>query len=186
MKRNPVLLCTGLLLLPCCGCTSGSSAAADESSVTDTAVTTAAETASAAHTTAGTTITAAADASAECPETDRNTTTASAVFQGGIGDEANAETPLPEFFVYRFQPDAFSVRLAGGNYQTVLWDFSEAFSHRIDEEYHLEDQDGDGYFDLFIPASYDEESHITGYFVFLWNPVEEKFLTEPLTVDAAE
>ena len=105
------------------------------------------------------------------------------MFQGGIGDEKDAYTPKAEFFTYRFQPDAFSARLAGGTYQTVSCDLSEAMKHNIDAEYYLSDHDRDGWLDLFLPAVY-EDDKVSSYFVFLWTPTDEKFLTAPLTIDA--
>ena len=185
MKQLLSLLCCGLLLLPCCGCTSDASQPGQELSKADTvstlssALTAAAE----SQTTAAASVTSAVPGETE-QSAHRDDSAVSTAFQGGIGDEEHAETPKPEFFVYRFQPDAFSARLAGGNYQTVEWDFSEAFSHQIDAEYFLEDQNEDGCFDLYIPASYDADANITAYYVFLWDPNHEKFMTEPVTAEA--
>ena len=182
MKKIFSVLCGGLLLLPCCGCTSDTSQSVQELSKADTvsALSSALTAAAESQTTAAASVTSAVPAETE-QSAQRDD---SAAFQGGIGDEEHAETPKPEFFVYRFQPDAFSARLAGGNYQTVEWDLSEAFSHQIDAEYFLEDQNEDGCFDLYIPASYDADAKITAYYVFLWDPNIEKFLTEPVTAEA--
>ena len=54
--------------------------------------------------------------------------TVTTLFQGGIGGERNADNPQPEYFVYRFQPEDISVRLSGGTYQVLKYDFSAVFA----------------------------------------------------------
>ena len=172
-----------LCLLPCSGCTS------DTSTTSSTIVTVESSTASAtmqrttASSSASTTV---KTTSSDSDSSDTETSEASeftTLFQGGIGEEKDASTPRPEFFTYRFQPDAFSARLAGGNYQTVSCDLSEAMQHNIDAEYYLADHDHDEWLDLYLPAAYEDEK-VSSYFVFLWNPTDEKFLTASLTIDA--
>ena len=182
MKKALMMFAVLFMLLPCSGCTSDTSSSAAEKSETMTS-TRASDTSAAAETKAVTSDTTVTTADTEMnSEPDESTVTAG--FQGGIGGEQNAETPKPEFFIYRFQPDAFSARLAGGNYQTVACDLSAAFAHQIDAEYFLEDYDQDGCYDLYIPASYDADSRVLSYYVFCWDSAAELFRTEPLTVNA--
>ena len=183
MNRMLIGSAAVLCLLPCSGCTSDtnmspSSIVAVESATAST--TTQCTTASSFASTAVKTTTSESD-SADSESSDAAEVTT--LFQGGIGDEKDASTPKPEFFTYRFQPDAFSARLAGGNYQTVPCDLSAAMQHNIDAEYYPSDHDSDGWLDLFLPAGYEDEK-VSSYFVFLWNPTDEKFLTAPLTIDA--
>lgn len=165
-----------LWMLPCCGCTSdpGSSSAATTETSTALPVTTAVT--SSAETVSATTVTES-DESEPAPE--NQATDSAEPFQGGIGDERNAATPLPEYFAYRFQPDSFSARLAGGNYQTISYDLSEAIQHTIEADYYLDDYDSDGDYDLYLPVKY-EDSKVSRYAVFCWDSDSEKFLTEPV------
>ena len=169
MKLNPILYIVCPLPLICCGCSSESANTAEigkQSETTavalhsETTTQTIAVTVSQSHTTL---------AIAGDPKR----------FQGGIGGEQDANTPKPEFFSYWFQPDAFSARLAGGNYQTVSYHLSEAFRHNIDEEYFLFDYDADGDYALYLPDVYDDQ-RVSKYMVFLWDSENEKFCTEPL------
>lgn len=102
-------------------------------------------------------------------------------FQGGIGGEEHAETPLPEYFTYRFLPDSVTMRLAGGNYQAILYDFSETVAH--DAYYYLNDYNDDGYFDLCAPVKYDGD-RISTCAVFLWKPEDGKFSETPILDEA--
>ena len=184
MNRKLLAGIAAFFLLPCCGCTSvkhesSADSAAEaiiETTISSNRMTASAETGTTAIETDSLT---ASDDAQSLSEADATT-----LFQGGIGLEKDAATPKPEFFSYRFQPDAFTARLAGGNYQTVLCDLSEAMQHQIDTEYYLSDYDSDGCFDLYLPTSYDGEV-VRTYWVFLWNPTDEKFLTEPISVGAA-
>lgn len=184
MNRKLIAEVAAFCLLPCCGCTSVTGESSSESAAESASCTTvssnrttaSAETGTTAHETDMPSMTDKAQSLSE-PDT-------TTLFQGGVGLEKDAATPKPEFFSYRFQPDAFTARLAGGNYQTVLCDLSEAMQHQIDTEYYLADYDSDGFFDLYLPASYDGED-VRTYWVFLWNPTDEKFPTEPISVGAA-
>lgn len=98
-------------------------------------------------------------------------------FQGGIGGEEHAETPLPEYFRYRFDPTSVAMRLAGGTYQVISYDFSQTFAH--ESYYYLRDHNEDGYFDLYAPIEYDGD-YIVTCAVFLWNPESGKFADEPV------
>ena len=182
MNKTLIVLAGGALLLPCCGCTSDVSSESDADNPQTTVTSSTAVTES--ETTVSTSDTTTTDIVTNRPDSQPDETEAVTMFQGGIGDEQSAETPKPEFFVYRFQPDGFAVRLAGGTYQTVSCDLSAAFDHRIDEEYYLDDFDHDGDFDLYIPASYDDDAHVLSYYLFCWNAGEEKFLSDPQIVQA--
>lgn len=167
-----------LWILPCCGCTAEPASSSEHT----------AETAGTTTVTTAVTVTEQTTLTSEMPETDESDpdeqeTENTGLFQGGIGDERNAATPLPEFFAYRFQPDSFSARLAGGNYQTIPYDLSEAFQHTIDTDYYLADYDSDGDYDLYLPIKY-EENKVSRYAVFCWDSVSEKFQTEPVIVGA--
>lgn len=183
MNKALLPLAATFLILPCFGCTSDTDSSSSENTETAPPLTYMNTTAAENETTALQSETNSATAAISADQ-QGNAAETSAFFQGGIGDEEHAETARPEFFVYRFQPSGFSARLAGGNYQTVTCDLSAAIEHRIDEEYYLEDYDIDGYYDLYIPASYDTDEIVLSYYVFCWNPAEELFRTEPLTVQA--
>lgn len=104
-------------------------------------------------------------------------------FQGGIGGEEHANTPLPEYFNYRFVAESVTMRLAGGNYQAISYDFSETVAHNA--YYYLNDYNNDGYFDLYAPVKYDGERIITCA-VFLWNPETGKFTETPILYNEPE
>ena len=182
MNKRLFLSASCMILPVLCGCTAAPPESQQAAS-SDAATAATAEPASTSAETAAACITdntSAASSDAPASETAAAITT---VFQGGIGGEQYADTPSPEYFSYRFQPDALSVRQAGGTYQIVSCDLSAAFAHDIDAEYRLADHNADGAYDLFIPAAYHDDT-ITEYLVFLWNPDEKKFLTEPVTVSA--
>lgn len=108
------------------------------------------------------------------------------LFQGGIGDERNVDTPLPEYFVYRFQPSSVSVRLAGGIYQVLSYDFSPIFEvERESIGFYLDDYNADGFYDLYAPIRYDGDE-IHEYAVFLWDSGQDKFAEEPILTGASE
>lgn len=180
MKHTSVMLAVSLLVLPCIGCSSGQSETADAPDSHDTS--------SISETVSGTFSTSASADSQTDPtltvtlpeQTESAHTT---LFQGGIGGEEDAATPKPEFFSYMFQPDAVTARIAGGNYQTISCDLSEACQHRPEDDYYLDDYDTDGDFDLYLPKHY-EGDRVASYSIFLWNAENEKFSTEPIYVDA--
>lgn len=148
----------------CCGC------AADSVPSQDTAETTAM------------TVSTEATAETEAP----NTAAATELFQGGIGDERSADIPLPEHFVYRFHEDSVSVRLAGGTYQVLSYDFSAIFEQERDAvAFYLDDFNTDGAYDLFAPIRYDDDEILT-YAVFLWDSEQERFTEEPFIYEPAK
>ena len=98
-------------------------------------------------------------------------------FQGAIGGEEHGNTPLPEYFLYAFQPEVVTMKLAGGSYQKIAYDFSVMLEH--DAFYFCKDYNEDGYFDLIVPVEYDGE-YIKRCAVFCWNAETAKFETEPL------
>ena len=108
MNKTLIVLAGGALLLSCCGCTSdvSSESAADNPQTTVTSSTAATESENAVSTSDTTNTDIVTN-----PDSQPDVTEAVTMFQGWIGDEQTAETPKPEFFVYRFQPDGFAVRL---------------------------------------------------------------------------
>ncbi len=98
--------------------------------------------------------------------------------QGGQGGEAHADEPEPLYFNYRFAPDCVTMRLAGGNYQTIFYDFEAAVEHDVDSLYYLDDFDFDGSNDLAVPVIF-ADSNIT-YAIFLWNKETMFYEEEPI------
>ncbi len=98
-------------------------------------------------------------------------------FQGAIGGEEHGNTPLPEYFIYAFQPEVVTMKLAGGSYQKIAYDFSVMLEH--DAFYYCKDYNEDGYFDLIVPIEYDRDC-IKRCAVFCWKAETAKFETEPL------
>lgn len=98
--------------------------------------------------------------------------------QGGQGGEEHASDPAPLYFTYRFFPDSVSMRLAGGNYQTIFYDFAAAAEHDVDSLYHLTDYNFDRIPDLAVPVIF-ADRNIT-YAVFLWLPETSRFDPEPI------
>lgn len=150
---------TALLIL-CCGCAARSSPPEEPEQTTTTAAST-----------------------ATSVSTESTETTVTTLFQGGIGDERNANTPRPEYFVYRFQTSAVSVRLAGGTYQVLSYDFSQIFeTERESIGFYLDDYNTDGAYDLFAPVQYDGDN-ILAYAVFLWDSGQDKFAEDPIIIE---
>lgn len=180
MKKLPFILALGglLLLTGCSGQSSGESAALPtESAMSEqtierpvpeiTTAATLAETttaASATETTASLTTTAATGAAEPLITTLSAATTEQL---GGQGGEENAETPDPRYFNYIISPDAISMRLAGGNYQTLRWDFTEHLEKYPEGKYTLDDIDFDGHPDLFIPVRGLDTPNVQ-YAVYRW------------------
>lgn len=100
------------------------------------------------------------------------------VSQGGEGGEEHGNDPDPSYFNYRFLPDGVSMRLAGGNYQVIPYDFSDMVIRGTVDYYFIEDINFNGSPDLFAAASFQNSDII--YAVFLWNPETLHFETEPL------
>ena len=98
--------------------------------------------------------------------------------QGGEGGEDHASDPDPEFFTYRFFPESVSMRLAGGNYQTIFYDFKAALEHDVNALFHLDDVNFDQHPDLFVPVEFDSQNITSA--VFLWNPDTMYFQSEPI------
>ena len=105
------------------------------------------------------------------------TTVSTTVVQGGQGGEQHAADPNPLYFNYRFSPERVSMRLAGGNYQTILYDFEAAIEHDVDSLYSLTDYNFDGNPDLCVPVIF-ADANIT-YAVFLWDADMMYFTNEP-------
>ncbi len=96
---------------------------------------------------------------------------------GGEGGEEHGNDPQPENFTYLFLPDSVSMRLAGGNYQTISYDFSALIDSGIEPFYYLEDLNLDGSLDLAVAE--DDYSEYTFYSYFFWNAETRKFEEKP-------
>jgi|GEM_PF-2397696 len=183
----------GILLLTGCG-NNETSAAEGSTEVTETGLTAVTTEAPVPATTAAPTITTAAEtttaaATSETAESTSTTLPPLATAQnilttqqaGGQGGEEHAEDPEPLYFSYRFAADFVSMRLAGGNYQTIYYDFSEAAAREdIEELYTLSDFDFDGNPDLAVPVQFANAN--TVYAIFLWNPETMYYEEEPLQI----
>lgn len=99
-------------------------------------------------------------------------------YQGGDGGEEHAETPLPQYFTYRFFESGLSVRLAGGNYQSLSVDLSDMSPEDAESGYYLFDSDFDGDLDLSVPTVY-TDSH-KEFAVFLWDDASAHFAETPV------
>lgn len=99
-------------------------------------------------------------------------------YQGGDGGEEHAETPLPEYFTYRFYENGFSARLAGGMYQALEVDLSAVSPLDAEQGYYLCDSDYDGDLDLSVPVLYTESQK--RFAVFLWDSGSAHFAEEPV------
>ena len=104
-------------------------------------------------------------------------TTAIRIINGGEGGEEHAQEPLPLYFDYRFYDDSVAVRLAGGTYQSLQYDFSETLRHGAAEQYTLLDFNFDGSDDLAVPVKWDGAN--TTWAVFFWEPDSLHFRSEP-------
>lgn len=202
MKRNVILPLLGAVLLTACGeaqaepvSTQQTTAAATTAVSTGTTAqpeaTTAAVSAAAAGSTVQTTSAAVTQTSllsvtSKMPET---TTAASALtvpvtettvtrLQGGGGGEEHAEDIDPLYFNYLFGEDEAAVRLAGGTYQVIPYDFGDALEHDVDTLYYLQDADFDGDLDLCVPVHFADTD--TEYAVFRWGADTKQFDVQPV------
>ena len=100
--------------------------------------------------------------------------------KGGQGGEEHAEDIDPLYFDYRFSDTGVSMRLAGGNYQTINYNFSRAIEHDVDSLYTLDDFNFDGNPDLAVPVEFDN-ANVT-YAIFLWNPESFYYEEEPILI----
>lgn len=87
--------------------------------------------------------------------------------QGGNGGEEHAQDIDPLYFNYLFGETEAALRLAGGTYQVLSYDFSEALENDVESKYYLEDADFDGDLDLCVPVHFSGAD--TEQAVFLWN-----------------
>lgn len=187
MKQSlPCLLLCGLL---CTGCT-GKTTNPESSQQTETAApdpaTAAASTETATEITTATSSSVPADTTSstdpEQPEAAETLFTAPEIsapdYQGGDGGEEHAETPLPQYFTYRFFENGVSMRLAGGNYQSLETDLSEVTQLQAETEYYLYDSDFDGDLDLSVPVRLTDAEK--AYAVFLWDDADAHFKAEPV------
>ncbi len=102
-------------------------------------------------------------------------------YQGGDGGEEHAETPLPQYFTYRFYENGVSVRLAGGTYQSMEADLSAVSPLDAELGYYLYDSDFDGDLDLSVPVMYNNAQKY--YAVFLWDSDDAHFAKTPVLLD---
>ena len=89
-----------------------------------------------------------------------------------------ADTPLPEYFTYRFYENGFSARLAGGMYQALEADLSAVSPLDAETGYYLCDSDFDGDLDLSVPVLYTESQK--RFAVFLWDADTAHFAETPV------
>ena len=109
------------------------------------------------------------------------TTTVTEAVHGGQGGEEHGDDPEPIYFNYRFTEEAVSMRLAGGNYQSIAFDFTEMLGHANGAElYTLTDYNFDGTPDLAVPTHWDGDN--VYYIVFIWDPETEKYNEDGLTM----
>ncbi len=94
--------------------------------------------------------------------------------------QAHGDTPYPTYFNYRFSPDGITVRLSGGNYQSLHLDLSEAIDHNLDFLYRLEDFNFDGNPDLVVPVQFGTSNVLYG--VLIWNPDTAQFHRQPIHI----
>lgn len=107
-------------------------------------------------------------------------TTVTEAVLGGQGGEEHGEDPAPLYFNYRFSEDAVSMRLAGGNYQSVSYDFSKTVAHAAGRDiYTLADFNFDGEYDLCVPVDWDGDN--VYHAVFLWDNETSRFSETPLS-----
>ncbi len=102
------------------------------------------------------------------------TTTVTEAVLGGQGGEEHGMDPAPLYFNYRFSEDAVSMRLAGGTYQSISYDFSKTVEHAAGKDiYSLADYNFDGELDLSVPVDWDGDN--VYYAVFLWDTEATRF-----------
>lgn len=99
-------------------------------------------------------------------------------YRGGDGGEEHAQTPLPEYFTYRFYGNGLSARLAGGLYQALELDLSSVSPLDAETRFYLKDTDLDGDLDLSVPVLYTDVQKI--YAVFFWNAESAHYSESPL------
>ena len=101
--------------------------------------------------------------------------------QGGEGGEEHADDPDPNYFVYQFSPEGVAVRLSGGNYQSIAYDFSKTAENGIEKDFFLLDMSFDGCPDLFVPV--EKKDDTVTYAVFVWNSEAKKYAETPILLD---
>ncbi len=100
--------------------------------------------------------------------------------QGGEGGEEHAEDTEPLYFNYMFGEYEVAMRLAGGTYQVIGYDFTEALEHGVESLYYLQDADFDGDLDLCVPVQF--SSGNIDYAIFLWNQQTAYYEEQPLRI----
>lgn len=187
MKQSlPCLLLCGLLCTGCTGKTTNPESPQQTETAAPDPATAAASTGTATEITTATSSSVPADTTSstdpEQPEAAETLFTAPEIsapdYQGGDGGEEHAETPLPQYFTYRFFENGVSMRLAGGNYQSLEADLSEVTQLQAETEYYLYDSDFDGDLDLSVPVRLTDAEK--AYAVFLWDDADAHFKPEPV------
>lgn len=150
---------------------------AQSAAVTTTAVTAASEKQTAA--TAVQTVRTTASSTSFVPVYTVTQTSVS-LEQGGNGGEEHAEDIDPLYFNYLFGEDEMALRLAGGTYQVLTYDFTEALEHDVHSQYYLKDADFDGDLDLCVPVHFGNSN--TEYAIFCWNAKTEYYDEQPVLI----
>lgn len=175
-----VLLLTGCFL--CCGCTASKPEQSRPESGSPPPIQTGAAAAPVQTDAAAETLAVNTDPALSSPEEPAVLIPAPEIsqpdYQGGDGGEEHAETPLPEYFTYRFYENGFSARLAGGMYQALEADLSAVSPLDAETGYYLYDSDFDGDLDLSVPVLYTESQK--RFAVFLWDADTAYFAETPV------
>ena len=106
--------------------------------------------------------------------------TTATLLQGGGGGEEHAEDIDPLYFNYLFGEDEAALRLAGGTYQVIGFDFSEALDHEVDSLYYLQDADFDGDYDLCVPVHFANSN--VEHAIFRWNAETQHYDEQPVLI----
>lgn len=204
MKWMYLLPAAGMLALTACGSAPANSevttaaaqttaAETTASAVTETTAVSTMQTVSAASTAAAETTQPAVTSQTDATMTGSVTVTyATAAFvpvytfttveekreQGGEGGEEHAQDIDPLYFNYLFGDDEAALRLAGGTYQVLSYDFSEALENDVESKYYLADVDFDGDLDLCVPVHFANSNEEQA--VFLWNAETLHYAEEPV------
>jgi hypothetical protein len=91
------------------------------------------------------------------------------------------EKAYPFNFNYVFTEEAVGLRLDGGTYQTISFDFSQIIRKDGTLDYRLYDCNFDGDPDLLIPLKKDDNKQICA--MFIWNNSTKKFYETAITAE---
>ncbi len=193
MKNRYFISALTLTALALTGCGTQPITQADNLSsaeTTTTSATTATVTEATETTTSGTELTTTTAATVTTESTTAATTTLGTLFtvlkpaetvKSGDGGEEHADEPYPPYFNYVFAKDSVTMRLTGGNYQVLQFDFSQMDEEKMQKEFYLYDCNFDEHPDLVAP--YKTADDKTSYAIFLWDDGVKKFSDTAVKVD---